>query len=174
MADSRGEADFHPATAETHPSGAQRSRTRMASAAECLRRPKGRLSGVIAHSDRLIRLNRLLRAYLPPHLREHARIVVITPEVWIIQTESSAWATRLRYLLPALQQQLSAELKQPVPEFKLRIEPPREPPPAEPPRRLTLTEQNARVLEGAAQNLSDERLGAALRRLARHAGQHSG
>ena len=58
MADSRGEADFHLATAETPSSGTRSSRSRMASAAECLRRPKGRLAGVIAHSDRLIRINR--------------------------------------------------------------------------------------------------------------------
>jgi hypothetical protein len=174
MADSRGEADFHFATAETPSSGTRSSRSRMASAAECLRRPKGRLAGVIAHSDRLIRINRLLRAYLPPHLREHARIVAMTPEVWIIQTESSAWATRLRYLLPGLRKQLGDELKQSVPDLKLRIEPPSEPPPASPPRRLTLTEQNARVLEGAARDLSDQRLGAALLRLAQHAGQRGG
>ncbi len=146
----------------------------MASAAECLRRPKGRLAAVIAHSDRLIRINRLMQAYLPPHLRDHARIVAITPQVWIVQTESSAWATRLRYVLPTLRQQLSDELRQPVPGLKLRIEPAREAPSAAPPRRLTLTEKNAEVLAGAARDVSDERLGAALLRLAQHAGQRNG
>lgn len=149
-------------------------RSGMKRAADCLRRPKGRLAGVIAQSDRLIRINRLLRAYLPPHLQDRARIVAITPQSWIVQTESAAWATRLRYILPGLQRQLSLELKQAVPELKLRIEPLREARSAEPARRLTLTEQNAELIKGVAQSVNDERLGAALLRLASKAGRRGG
>lgn len=145
------------------------NRSHLRSAADYLHRHKGRVAGLVAHSDQLVRVNRLLRAYLPPHLQDHARIVVLSAQVWIIQTESSAWAARLRYLLPTLKQQLGAELKQPVPALKLRIEPLREPHATTPPRRLTLTRENAQLLEGAAAGVKDERLGAALRRLAQHA-----
>lgn len=139
-------------------------------AAECLQRPKGRLAAVMAHGERLARLNRLLRALLPPHLQSHVRLKSLAPQAWTLQTESSAWATRLRYVLPALRQQMEAELKQPVPELKLQIEPRSEPVPGGPPRRLTLNETNADLIKSAADSVKDEQLGAALLRLAQRGG----
>ncbi len=143
--------------------------SRLLSASDYLHRQHGRIGGLVAHGDRLTRINRLLRAYLPPHLRDHARVVAIGPEWWTVQTESAAWATRLRYLLPSLQKQLGTELGQAVPPLRLRIEPLPEEHSDTMPRRLTLTRQNAHVLEGAADSIDDCDLGAALRRLARHA-----
>ena len=138
------------------------------SASEYLRRQRGRAGGLVAYGDRLARINRLLRAYLPPHLRDHARVTAIGPERWTVQTESAAWATRLRYVLPELRQQLGAELGQAVPPLRLRIEPLADDHADTRPRRLTLTRHNAHVLEGAAETVDDQKLGAALRRLARH------
>jgi len=128
--------------------------------------------GVLMHlmqqTDKLVRLNRIMRAYLPPHLQEHARLVSVDEQVWIIKTDSSAWATRLRYALPGLRQQLSQHLKRDVPPLKLKVQPPSKAKAAEP-RRLQLTQQSASLLEGAADSVNDERLGAALLRLAAHA-----
>lgn len=150
---------------------APKARTPLRSAAEYLRRQRGRVSGLVAHSDRLVRINRLLRAYLPPHLRDHARIVAVGPHCWTVQTDSSAWATRLRYVLPPLQKQLSGELKEPVPVLRVRIKPASAKRSVVAGRRLTLTQDNARLLEGAADGIADRDLGAALRRLAQHARQ---
>lgn len=137
------------------------------SVAECLQQPAGRLAAVVAQGERLARLNRLLQALLPPHLQAYARFKSLSPQVWIVQTDSAARATRLRYVLPGLRQQLEAELKQPVPDLKLHVEPPVAARSPAPPRRLTLNESNADLLKSTADSIKDERLGAALLRLAR-------
>lgn len=138
----------------------------MRSASECLQKPKGRLAAVMAQGERIARINRLIKALLPPSLQEQARLKSLSPQCWILQTGSSAWATRLRYVLPGLRQQLEAELKQPVPELKLRVEPRTGAPAKRPPRRLTLTQSNADLLKSTARGIKDEKLGAALMRLA--------
>jgi hypothetical protein len=128
----------------------------------------GVLKHLMRQTDKLVRLNRIMRAYLPPHLQEHARLVAVDEQAWIIRADSSAWATRLRYALPGLRQQLSLHLKQDMPPLKLKVQPPDKTKVPEP-RRLTLTEQSADLIEGAAGSVNDERLGAALMRLAAHA-----
>lgn len=152
--------------------GATRRRTRrssLASVSDCLRRPKGRLAQLVAQTDRLATINRAFRAYLPPHLHDHAKIVSLSAQHWVIQTHSSAWATRLRYVLPQLQQQLSEHFGYTIPVLKLRVQPaPQEPAPV-PQRRMQMTEKSAALLAGTAQGIADQRLGAALRRLAENA-----
>jgi hypothetical protein len=138
----------------------------MRRASECLQKPKGRLAAVMAQGERMARIDRLLNALLPPALQNQAHLKSLSPQCWILRTESSVWATRLRYVLPGLRQQLEAELKQPVPELKLRVEPRPGAPAKKPPRRLTLTQSNADLLKSTARGIKDEKLGAALMRLA--------
>lgn len=153
----------------TQPGGGAGAPPSLASISEHLQRARGRLSHLIAQTDRLVRINKALRAYLPPNLQDHTTVAAMSAQNWVVQTDSSARATRLRYLLPQLQADLEKHLGIAVPTLTLRIQPPATPPPAAPTRRLTLTSESARLLEGAAQNLSDARLGAALLRLAERA-----
>lgn len=151
--------------------GGKRS-SQMRSLGECLRRPKGRLAQLVAQTDRLAHINRVFHAYLPPHLHDHAKIVSTSAQHWLIQTDSSAWASRLRYLLPQLQQQLAEQFGASVPALKLRVQPPSGKPLAAdgaPQRRMHMTAQSAALLAGAAEDISDQRLGAALLRLAGNA-----
>lgn len=134
-----------------------------------LRQP-GIITHLVQQTDKLVRLHKIMRAYLPPHLQDHARLAAADESVWLIKTESSAWATRLRYELPNLRQQLSLHLQRELPPFKLKVEPlAAAPEDKSPPRRLTLTQSSASFIEGAADSVNDERLGAALMRLAAHA-----
>lgn len=135
---------------------------------DCLRRPKGRLARLIAQNDRLAHINRVLRAYLPHHLQEHARIVSLGQQHWLLQTDSSAWASRLRYSLPQLQQQLTEHFGD-IPPLKLRVQPAPTDDDDPPQRRMRLTQNSADVLTSAAAGVSDQRLGAALIRLAANA-----
>ena len=128
----------------------------------------GVLMYLVQQNDKLVRLNRIMRAYLPPHLQDHARLISIDEQGWLIKADSSAWATRLRYALPSLRQQLSHHLKRDIPPLKLKVQPANDVKSIEP-RRLTLTQQSASHIEGAADSVNDERLGAALMRLAAHA-----
>ena len=161
-----------PGTSQTK---AMRSST-MTPIGDCLRRPKGRLAQLIAQTDYLTRLNRVFHAYLPPHLRDHAQITHQGEQAWTIQTESSAWATRLRYVLPTLRQQISEHLGQEIPRLQIRVQPTATEhgrhsttPTATPTRRMHITKQSADLLAGAAENVNDQKLGAALLRLAERA-----
>ena len=150
--------------------GRRRARNKQSSAQHVSThmRQRGVLMHLVQQTDKLVRLHRIMRAFLPPHLQDHARLSAADEDGWIIATESSAWATRLRYELPVLRQQLAAHLKRDLPPFKLKVEPVSEMPSKEP-RRLKLTQNSASVIEGAADSVNDERLGAALMRLAAHA-----
>lgn len=136
-----------------------------------LRQPRpGRLAELLAEAQRLNRLNQILHAYLPPPLQEHVTLIRLDADAWIVQTDSPAWAARLRYQLPNLRQLLGEQLGMSTTPPQIRIAPAAAPY-APPPRRLVITEQAARTLEAEAQKLSDPRLSAAVLRLARHARQ---
>ena len=140
------------------------------SVGEQLGNAKGQLSRLLAQADKLAELNRIMNAYLPPHFQGHATLAVLTPDCWIVHTDSSAWSTRLRYVLPSLQRQLSDHLQTEVPRLKVRVRPAadllRKPTPV---RRLTVSDETVATLEVAARNLSDPRLSMAMQRLAEHA-----
>lgn len=130
---------------------------------------KGQLASLMARANQLVFINRAFHAYLPTHCRPHASIVNLDPAGWIIHTDSPAWATRLRYTLPALRRQLSDHLRTEVPELKVRVRPAAAAVPCQPPRRPTLSSDSAHLLEGTAQSLADRRLSNALLRLAERA-----
>ena len=139
---------------------------------QCLRRPRSRVAQLVAKTQRLAQFNQILQAFLPPHLQEHATLAKLDAKDWVVQTDSSAWATRLRYVLPNLRPQLEKQLGISIPPPRIRIAPPAIPAPAQPPpRRLTVTNATVNMLETTADNLADEGLGAAMRRLAEHAKQ---
>ncbi|MDG4555725.1 MAG: DUF721 domain-containing protein [Candidatus Competibacter sp.] len=140
---------------------------------ESLRRPQGILGRLMARADRLNRLNRIFRAYLPPHLHDHAVLIRLDQEDWTVHADSSSWATRLRYALHNIRETLGQQLGIPLPKPRVRVVPPDFPPRPRRPR-LTLTQRNAKLLEVTARNVPDSRLSAALRRLAQHAALSSG
>ena len=142
-------------------------------AEEHLQHPRGRFAEMLSQLQRLHRLEQLLRAFLPPHLQDHATLARLDAEAWIVQTDSPAWQTRLRYFLPALRQPLSEQLGFAVPPPQIRIVPPDASPKAPPVRRMTMTDETAQVLEEAARQFSDPRLSAAVRRLAEHGRQRN-
>jgi hypothetical protein len=86
-----------------------------------------------------------------------------------VQTDSPAWATRLRYALYNIRPTLGRHLQLELPKPRIRVAPTAEPVPVLRPR-PTLTADSARLLEVTAGNVFDSRLSAALRKLAAHAG----
>jgi len=139
----------------------------IAAVGEVLSHLPGVLGQLMAQASQLHRLTQIFHAYLPPPLQEHAVLLRLDAERWEVQTDSAAWATRLRYALPTIRQALGRQLNITLPKPRIRVMPATAPPPAQP-RRLTLTRRNAEVLETAARALPDPQLSAALRRLAAH------
>jgi hypothetical protein len=127
---------------------------------------------LLAQVQRLNQLNQILRAFLPPYLHDHVTLARLDSEGWVVQTDSPAWAARLRYILPNLRQPLGEKLGIEVPPPQIRIAPPEVPSPP-PSRRMIITDNTVKTLEEAAQQFSDPRLSAAVMRLAEHARQRN-
>ncbi|MCB1777630.1 MAG: DUF721 domain-containing protein [Candidatus Competibacteraceae bacterium] len=142
-------------------------KTAIPSLGDGLSQQPGVLGQLIARGKELAQLNRIFQAYLPPHLRDHAVLIRMDEEAWTVQTDSAGWATRLRYKLYDIRQALGQQLNITLPKPHIRVEPAaassrsRRPP-------LSLTQENARLIEQTARNEPDPRLSAALHRLAQH------
>lgn len=149
-------------------------RNPLAAATDHLRQPGSRVAKLVRQTKRLSELNRIFQAFLPSYLHAHAFLAKLDEESWVVQTDSSAWATRLRYLLPNLRRPLGEHLGMPIPPARIRIAPPAVPlPPPAPARRMHITESTAQLLEGAARDLPDRKLSAVMLRLAAHARQRN-
>lgn len=128
----------------------------------------GPLRAVVDHARDLERLTRRLQRAAPEAVRGRWRLARLDPEEIVILAESSAWATRLRFLAPQLQdaaERLGGRRPQRV---TVRVAPS-----APQPRRLDppgpLSEQAAEALRSAAAASTDPRLREALERLAARA-----
>lgn len=150
------------------------ARRTLRSTDEHMQRSRSRVAKLISQTKHLSEINNIFHAFLPTYLHDHASLARLDSEGWVVQTDSPVWATRLRYILPSLQKPLSEKLKFQVPTPRIRVAPPAVPlPPPLQARRMTITDSTAKVLEGAARNLPDRRLGAVMARLAAHAKQRS-
>ena len=129
----------------------------------------GVLGKMVARVDDLNRLGRIFCAYLPSHLHDHAVLIRMDQEGWEVHADSASWATRLRYALPNIRPMLGEHLGLDLPKPRIRVRPVITPPQQPRRSRLTLTQDNADLLEATARNLADARLGAALLRLAANA-----
>jgi hypothetical protein len=123
---------------------------------------------LVKHARELASLNLQLQKHLPDSLGKHCQLANYRSNTLVIQSESAAWASKLRYLLPQLRRELSqytafSGLK----DIHIRVvataTEPREKP--SPPR---LSKQSAQLLEQAAASISDPGLGKALAQLARY------
>jgi hypothetical protein len=142
---------------------------------ETLQRSGSPLNDLVKKTLHLARLNQVFLALLPAYLQNHATLARLDEHGWVVQTDSSAWATRLRFALPELREPLEQLLGIALPRPWIRIAPPAVPEPSPPPpRRVRVSAKTVDVLADAAQQFSDPRLGAAMSRLAEHARQRYG
>lgn len=131
------------------------------------------LASLITRVRLLDRYSRRLRQLLPTPLCDHCRIADIRENELTIGVDNAVWATKLRFHSPSLLSQLQQNYQElagitrikilVLQETSLRVS---EQPPQQP---LQLSTENAAQLNGLAETVEDERLRAALRRLASHA-----
>lgn len=124
---------------------------------------------LLEHARHLARLQKLLERELPADLSRHCRVQNLRGGILFIQTDGSAWANRLRYLLPALQQKLHLPGEAlPLRDIQVAVVPVQAAPPV-PKRPAKLTAATAQLLEESAAATDDPQLRAALQRLASRA-----
>jgi len=144
----------------------RRSKRRPQYPAHCLGKPAPRLARLLRRVAELERANAEFSSLLPEDLRGHCCIAACREERVLLHVDSSAWATRLRYLLPELRERSTLLRRADKTEVKVR---PTEAIPAvvqRPPPQLS--PGAAQVLLDCSQHLDNPELAQSLRRLAAH------
>ena len=146
------------------------SRSKIKPLTKWLASPAGQLSPLLDHVRLLRHLSAVLREVLTGPMTEHCRAANLDGTTLVISADSPAWATKLRYQLSSLLAQLQArEDLPPIERLRVRIQPADQARPAPVARRQILSPEAAEVIAHVADNTTDPKLQAALRRLARHA-----
>lgn len=121
------------------------------------------------HARRLLRLEKAVHQLLPQPLPAYCRVANLRNQELILLVDSPAWAGRLRFLTPNLQERLNKQYALNIRSITLRVRP-RSEAQAEKqtaPHRRLLSAQNADMLTSLG-HCHDDALGQALLRLARH------
>ena len=114
------------------------------------------------------RLLATVQTHLPPDLRTHCSGATTVGGQLLLFTESSVWATRLRYQQRDLIDRLRAHAYLPISAVRIQVTPPAQTlTPGRGP--LQLSHANAATIREAATAIADSDLQAALQRLAKHA-----
>ncbi|MFO8024128.1 DUF721 domain-containing protein [Thiohalophilus sp.] len=130
---------------------------------------KNQLADLITTTRRLRHLNQSLLSVLDQPLTDHCRIARYDSEQLVIQTDSPVWASRLRYYVPTLLQ----ELKQNIPDLqglksiKIHVAPVTPAPVEKPPPQREISPAASRDIYAMAEAIEDPALRAALQRLGR-------
>lgn len=109
-----------------------------------------------------------IMAFLPPHLQRHCRFISFTDGTLSLATESSIMATQLRFA----QGEVLAQLRTLEPfrfawRLRVKVVPARQRR-KQRPKRMHLSNENARLLKEEAGHTKDKGLQAVLNKLARH------
>lgn len=80
------------------------------------------LKSIVEKANQITALDKALYHLLPPEVASHCQVMNITNKTLILQADSAAWATRVRYLIPSLLAAFSQQ-KLPVTLIQCRVRP---------------------------------------------------
>ncbi len=129
--------------------------------------PGSTIRSLTAEGKRLNQLLELVRSLLPEPLDSHCLAVVNGKNSLILYTESSAWASRLRFFSRQLKSRME-DSGVSVGKVSVKVLITRGPGKTIPRKPRHLTADNAKLINEVAENLGDLELSAALKRLSRH------
>lgn len=96
----------------------------MKSIKQLLATPSGILYRLWQHSQKLEQLDNWLHASLPIPLQQHCYIANLRNNTLVVHTDSSLWATRLRFLTPELLYRWQQEKSMPtIDKIEIKIRP---------------------------------------------------
>ncbi|HMM45633.1 MAG TPA: DUF721 domain-containing protein [Candidatus Macondimonas sp.] len=123
-------------------------------------------AALIARAAMLAQQDARFRAHLPEPLDRHCVLANVRGNTAVLAADSAAWASRLRYLAPALLPRL-VDLGLSVTRVEVVVMPPSARPTEAAPRRVCPpSAETGRALAAWAARVSDEALGRALLKLA--------
>ncbi|MDQ8039839.1 MAG: DUF721 domain-containing protein [Rickettsiella sp.] len=115
----------------------------------------------------LKKINQLWQAEIPLEICQHSRVANFRENCLVIEIDSAAWATRLRYLIPDLTKKLAKNpLLNSLKQIEWYIQPNFHPSSAKSTNlSLSLSDRNAHLLRNTAMNIKGKPLQDALVRL---------
>lgn len=131
-----------------------------------LQRKDATMQQILTHQQHIEALQIKIKSIIDKDLSDNCRLANIRGQRLFFHCNNAAWANRLRFAVPALQQQLQRryQLEYQVGGIQIRLQEPlfRQRQASRPP----LSDVTRAFLEGTAKSLSDRRLAAAFARLA--------
>lgn len=117
----------------------------------------------------LKKINQLWQAKISPDIAQHSRVANFREGCLVIEIDSAAWATRLRYLLPDLTKKLvKYPMLNTLKHIEWYIQPNFYPCAEKKPLMPALTAASSQLLQIAAENITVKSLQTALTRLSRN------
>ena len=126
----------------------------------------GILPRLLERQQRLAELQRILSEHLPQPLDTQCKVLNLRGNELILAVDSPLWAHRLRFQTGTLLQQLSSMESVTVRTIQVKVLPPVATRQTKSRRNKPLSSSNARLLRQTALSMKDERLRAALLRVA--------
>jgi len=117
-------------------------------------------------SSQLTELSALTQSCLPTPLQGHCQAINIRGKTLILQTESPAWASQLRFYTPAMLSTLTHHRCNYIKEIHIRIKPVSALKPPYARHKMNISSQSATLITALAENTSYSGLKQSLLRLA--------
>lgn len=96
----------------------------MKSFRQLMANPSGVLSGLLQHSKTIKRLDKIFQASLAAPLNQHCYVANFREKTLVVHTDSSIWATQLRYMAPELLLQWQQDSTMPrIDKLEVRVRP---------------------------------------------------
>lgn len=122
----------------------------------------------LERARQLHQLSSLITQCLDPAIAQHCQLANVRGDTLVIQSDSPGWASKLRYLGPQIINCLQQHQRlRAIKRIKVRVAPLAQPIERSV-RRMQLSPENAQLIDSLADSITDQALGAALRRLASH------
>ena len=133
---------------------------------ELLRVKDSALSTLVRGAQRQAEFDKQFHALIDAPICEHVHVASATDGVLTLAADTSVWGHRIRYLAPAVLEQLR-HIDPSLREVKIIVRPPRADPgvPDPPSRRASLSEASASLLGGIAASCENPELAKILKRL---------
>jgi hypothetical protein len=83
----------------------------------------GRLNYLLQHSQLIKKIDQIFNKSLPETLKQHCHVANLRDKTLVVHSDSSLWATQLRYMTSELLQQWQKEKAMPVEQLEVRVRP---------------------------------------------------
>jgi hypothetical protein len=94
----------------------------MKSFSQLMASPTGILCRLLQHSETIKQLNKIFKTSLSAPLSQHCYVANLRDKTLVVHTDTSLWATRLRYMTPELLEKWQQDISIPtIDQIEVRV-----------------------------------------------------